>query len=79
MAKLGFFNHQWDHVYSWTSDHRYFIDDHQNVFVQHNEVNEESWVEVMSVDQARSFFVEKIHNGWKQRKYVGSFMDRLVS
>ena len=26
--------------YSWTSDHRYFIDEYNNVFIQHNEANE---------------------------------------
>ena len=79
MATLGFFNHNWDHVHSWTSDHRYHIDEYNNVFIQHNEANEESWVEVMSIDDARNYFVDLIHQGWKQRKYLGSFMDALMS
>ena len=79
MAKLEFFNHNWDHVHSWTSDHRYHKDGHGNVFIQHNEANEESWVEVMSEADARAFFVDLIHNGWKQRKYLGSFMDKLLT
>ena len=78
MGRLGFFNHNWDHVAFYGSDHRYFIDDHQNVFIYHNEANEEPWVELMSIDQAREFFVEKIHKGWNQGKYLVSFMDSLT-
>ena len=79
MARLEFFNHQWDHVHSWTCDHRYYKDGHGNVFIQHNVANEESWVEVMSEDDARAFFVDLIHKGWQQRKYLVSFMDKLTT
>ena len=62
----------------WNSDHRYHIDDYGNVFIQHNEANKESWIEVMSIEDAMSFFVDKIHKGWQQRKYMGSFMDKFI-
>ena len=78
MAALKFFNSCWDHVHMWSSDHRYHQDGHGNVFVQHNEANQDSWVEVMGEDQAREFFVGLIHNGWQQRLYLDSFMDELL-
>ena len=76
--KLSFFNHNWDHVSMWTSDHRYHLDGFGNCYVQHNEANKESWVEVMSEDDARQYFVNLIHKGWQQRKYLNSWMQELV-
>jgi len=63
----------------WRSDHRYYLDGFGNCFVQHNEANQESWVEVMSEQDAREFFVNLIHNGWQQSKYLGSFMGALIA
>ena len=75
MAKLGFFNHQWNEVYSYFHAFRYSIDQASNVFIfeikDHPHAEREVMITVHSIDEAREFFVEKIHKGWKQRKILG--------
>ena len=77
MPALKFFNHQWDEVYMWRSSKRYYIDDHGNCFVKHDDPNQEPWIELLTVDGAREMFVDLIHKGWQQRKVLGSLKDEL--